>query len=312
MSETVDEGVGASSAEGPLLPDIVPPATTYLLALVAIAIGVLFGPEVAGTPLQMENPGSPASLIPIVIGLTVGTVAVLLVVRYGAGELLLRLGFVGLFAYLPALAVATVIGVLPAIALGLALFGTLWVHPEWYVVNVTGVAYVGVANAILGVSLEPWLIVATLGGMAIYDAYSVYVSEHMQSLVEGASIMDLPMAFVVPRRLGFSLRDGQSLLDIDEDVSVLGFGDAFFPGILAVSAGHFVAAPTVVSWIPLANLPALGTLVGAVIGMVGIHVLGRLVPRSHPALIVLNPAVILGFLGGAMAAGVPLASALGF
>lgn len=293
------------------LPEILPSILTYVLALLAICIGVLFGPEAAGTPLQMENPASATSLIPIVIGVTIGTLAILLVVRLDAGAVLLRVGFVGIFAYLPALAISIVAGPLAALVSGVLLFVLLWIHPEWYIVNVAGVAYVGVANGILGVSLVPGLIVAALLAMAAYDAYSVYVSEHMQSLVEGASVMDLPMAFIVPRRLEFSLRETDSLLDVDEDISVLGFGDAFFPGILAVSAGHFLDAPTLLSGVSLLNAPAIGALLGAVIGMVGIHVLQRLVPRSHPALIVLNPAVILGFLLGAAWVGIWPIAALG-
>lgn len=296
---------------GTRLPEILPSIMTYVLALVAIGIGVLVGPEVAGTPLQMENPDSATSLLPIVIGVTLGTLAILLVVRLNAGALLLRIGFVGIFAYLPALAISIVAGPLAAIAVGVPLFVLLWVHPEWYVINVAGVAYVGVANGILGVSLVPGLIVAALLAMAAYDAYSVYVSEHMQSLVEGASVMDLPMAFIVPRRLGFSLRKTDSLLEVDEEISVLGFGDAFFPGILAVSAGHFLDAPALISGISLLNAPAVGALLGAVLGMAGIHALQRLVPRSHPALIVLNPAVIAGFLLGAVWAGIGPITALG-
>jgi presenilin-like A22 family membrane protease len=297
--------------DGIFLPSFLPSVLTYLLALLAIAIGVLFGPEVAGTPLQMENPGQATSLLPILIGVTIGTLAILLVVRLGAGELLLRLAFVGIFAYLPALGVTTVWGLPAGVGVGLLTFVLLWVHPEWYVVDAAGVAYVGIANAILGVSLVPGLIVATLAAMAVYDAYSVYVSEHMQSLVEGASVMDIPMGFVVPQRLGFSLPAAGSLLDVEESVAVLGFGDAFFPGILAVSAGHFLDAPTLVGGVALLNAPAIGALLGAGLGMVGIHVLQHYVPRSHPALIVLNPAVIAGFLAGAAWAGITPLQALG-
>lgn len=312
MSETADTETASTGATGgTLLPEALPSVLTYLLALAAIAIGVLFGPEVAGTALQMEDPDSATSLLPILIGLTIGTVAILLVIRLDAGELLLRLGFVGLFAYLPALGVTVVAGTVAGVSVGLILFVLLWFHPEWYIVNIAGVGYIGIANGILGVSLVPGLIVATLVAMAVYDAYSVYVSEHMQSLVEGASVMDLPMAFIVPRRLGFSLRNAESLLEIDEEVALLGFGDAFFPGILAVSAGHFLDAPTLLSSVELLNAPAIGALLGAGVGMVGIHVLQRIVPRSHPALIVLNPAVIIGFLLGAVWAGISPVAAMG-
>lgn len=312
MSESDEETESPpQSPTVPLLPGPLPGILTYVLALLSIGIGVILGPEMAGTSLQMENPSQATSLLPIIVGVTIGTLTILLVVRLDAGELLLRILFVGIFAYLPAIAIATVIGTLPGVVVGLATFVLLWIHPEWYILNLAGVAYVGVANAILGVSLVPGLIIAMLVGMAVYDAYSVYVSEHMQSLVEGASVMDIPMAFVVPRRLGFSLRDSGSLLDIDEDVSLLGYGDAFFPGILAVSAGHFVNGQTLVKGVSLLNAPAVGTLIGAVLGMVGIHILQHFVPRSHPALIVLNPAVILGFLIGSIAAGVPVIDALG-
>lgn len=312
MSDAASRREGKSAPDrGHTLPGAVPGILTYVFALLAIGIGVLVGPEMAGTSLQMENPDRATSLLPILIGVTIGTLAILLVVRLHAGEVLLRVLFVGIFAYLPAIAVSTVIDQSMGIVVGVGTFVILWIHPEWYVLNLAGMAYVGVANAILGVSLVPGLIIAMLVGMALYDAYSVYISEHMQSLVEGASVMDIPMAFVVPRRLSFSLQDSDSLLDIEEDVSLLGYGDAFFPGILAVSAGHFVDAPSLVSGVSLLNAPAIGTLLGAIGGMVGIHILQHFLPRSHPALIVLNPAVVLGFIGGVLVAGVPIISALG-
>jgi presenilin-like A22 family membrane protease len=324
--------VGVSSADattGPLarldvdLPDVVPVVTTYLLAVVAMALGVLAAPSLSAAGISMNHdPSSAHTLLPMAVGAAFGTLTILAVQKLGYGKLAVRVLFVGVFGYEAAyLSRAFAPGLALPVALAVAVVVALWVHPEWYVVDVVGVLFCAGVVAYVGISVVPGLVIAALAAMALYDAYSVYVSEHMQALAGGGLDMDIPMAFVVPHDLGFSLRDLGSLEDLTEgehDAALLGFGDALFPGMLAVSAGHFlgagtdtVLAPTLVAGVPYLNAPALGALAGGVVGMVGLHALMKYGDGGQPALVVLNPAVVVGYLVGAVAVGVPLTAALG-
>jgi presenilin-like A22 family membrane protease len=91
---------------------------------------------------------------------------------------------------------------------------------------------------------------------------------------------------------------------------LLGVGDAVFPGMLGASAAVFLVdqAPPIVAGL---NAPALGALVGAFVGMIGLEVLLSKVRRTHAGLPVLNTFVLTGYALGAVAAGVPIATAFG-
>jgi presenilin-like A22 family membrane protease len=324
--------VAVSSADtetGPLagldldVPPAVPGVATYLLALTAMVLGVLAAPSLSAAGVSLEHdPASGHTLLPIIVGAAAGTLTVLLVQRLGYGTVAVRALMIaswGLAAALFSRAFAPGF-VVPAV-LGVAVFAVMWLHPEWYVVDVAGVPFCAGVAAFFGISVVPGLLVGLLVVAAVYDAYSVYVSEHMQSLVDGSFDMNLPPGFVVPRSLDFSLRDLddlEELSDGDESAALLGFGDALYPGMLAVSAGHFLGpgagetlAPTLVAGLPYLNAPALGALAGGVVGMVGLHALAKYGEGTQPALVVLNPGIVGGYLLGGVAAGVPLTTALG-
>jgi presenilin-like A22 family membrane protease len=322
--------VGVSNAEsGPLarldveFPDPVPGVATYALALAAIGLGVLGAPALSAAGIELHHdPGSAHSLVPIVVGGAVGTLTILAVQWLDAGKLVVRAFLIGSWGLAAAVfSQAFAPGLAAPVVLGVAVVVVLWVHPEWYVVDAFGVAYCAGVMAYLGISVVPGLLVALLAGMAAYDAVSVYRTGHMQSLVSGGFDMDVPLAFVVPRRLSFSLRDAGSLDELsgsDDGAAILGFGDALFPGLLAVSAGHFLGpgagetlAPTLVAGVSYLNAPAVGALAGGVVGMVALHALLKHADGAQPALVVLNPAIVGGYLVGAVAAGVPLAAAVG-
>jgi len=82
------------------------------------------------------------------------------------------------------------------------------------------------------------------------------------------------------------------------------------PGLLAVSAGQFLPADPLVAGTIL-NAPALGAMVGSVVGLGGLLALLYAIERAHAGLPVLNACVIAGYLLGALAASVPVATALG-
>jgi len=189
-----------------------------------------------------------------------------------------------------------------------------------------------------------------LAVLAVYDAISVYGTEHMLDLAEGVMDLRVPVVLVIPLTLGFSLLDGDASEeaaledesgeeeaaaetsetsktagaedesgDIDEeppdvtdrDAFFIGLGDAVMPTVLVASAAHFLDAGSLgVSFVPALNLPALMAMVGT---FVGLFILLRMVfaGRAHAGLPLLNGGAIAGYLVGAVAAGVPILTALG-
>ena len=171
--------------------------------------------------------------------------------------------------------------------------------PEWYVINAIAILTGVGAIAMLGISLDIWIIIVLLIVMAAYDAFSVYKTKHMIDLADNVMDLKLPVLFVIPKRRGYSLlkerkRLKQKLKDKEKrEAYFLGVGDIVFPGILAVAAFHnlannglaialsvltgtiagFIALMTfVIKGNPQAGLPFLCS--GAIIGyLVGAHML---------------------------------------
>jgi Uncharacterized protein conserved in archaea len=234
------------------------------------------------------------------------------------------------------------------IAVGAVAAVVLFVYPEWYVNNIAAVVLGVIAIPMFGLGFGPFPVVLLLVAWAGYDAYSVYVSGHMKELAAGAGDLKLPLLFVVPHSLSYSMAEtglDLGIDDTDEDaaeqspttpeppdapdgtaadssetveadsedgpaVQLLGLGDAIIPGMLAVSAGEFLDAPVVLSALN-ANLPAVGAVLGGFLGMAALLVLLHRVEGAHAALPPLNAGVLLGYLVGAVAAGLPVTTALG-
>jgi len=285
-----------------------------LFSLTVLGGVALVGPFQAAGLQAFEDPDALSNVLLIVVEVVVATGAMLLAFRYDRGDLLVRvvvLGAVALLLQYP-VAVALPAGV-PApewvgLAVGTVVAALLWVYPEWYVVDAAAVAFGAAAIAVFGVSLSPLPVLALLVVMAAYDAYSVYVSEHMQSLGSGVVELKLPMVFVVPAERGFSLLAADDLEELSSGAMLLGVGDAVFPGLLAASAAVFVDAPPVFAGL---NAPALGALAGALLGMLALEAILFAVRRAHAGLPALNGGVVAGYLVGAAVAGVPLTEALG-
>lgn len=315
MSET--ESADAESEAGPDR-EFRPWPTLGIFALFFAVLvgGLLLADAYQRAGLEaVENSGSVGFSVLILVEILVVTAVFLLAQRYGYGQTLIRLVLVAVFGFITYLVFTAVLGRgthwLASAAPAAGLAAAIWFYPEWYVLDAAAVLGGAGMVAQFGISLEPFPIVVLLVGMAVYDAYSVYVSGHMKALAKGVGDLRLPMVFVVPASPSYSLLDSENILsDADEGVAFLGLGDAFFPGMLAVSAGVFVDAPRLVAGVPL-NLPALGALLGGVLGMVLLQLLAYRVEGVHAGLPALNGSVLVGYALGAVAAGVPLATALG-
>ncbi|PGF18056.1 hypothetical protein CP556_19435 [Natrinema sp. CBA1119] len=358
--------------------------TTVLLFL-----GVQLGALALVEPFQesgrqaVEDPQNPTNSVLYFGVMLVATGLMLAAFRYDL-DWLIRLLLVGVsvmiswyvFAELvPAIVgtfvsdgVANALAIIASLAVGAAL---LW-YPEWYVIDSAGVVMGAGAAALFGISFGLLPALLLLSVLAIYDAISVYGTEHMLDLADGVMDLKIPVVLVIPMTLSYSYleagstddvleddrdpnestadesapdestadgsaadggqRDGgaaagSSDTDADErdtetdaetdadalerDALFIGLGDAVIPSILVASAAYFLEAGTLsVPGIAL-NLPALGAMVGTISGLLVLMYM-VLEGRPHAGLPLLNGGAIGGYLLGALASGLSLATAIGF
>ena len=91
----------------------------------------------------------------------------------------------------------------------------------------------------------------------------------------------------------------------------IGLGDAVIPTVLVASAAFFVDTSSTISLLGItANLPAVTAMLGTLVGLV-ILLSMVLKGRAHAGLPLLNGGAILGYLLGALVAGMTLVEAIG-
>ena len=154
----------------------------------------------------VENPDDPTNSLLYVVAIVAMTGVMLAAFRYDF-DWAIRLLIVGTSAWLSwyvfSALVSPLAAAVPAVAVGVGLL----VHPEWYVIDTAGVLMGAGAAGLFGISfgLLPALIL--LGVLAVYDAVSVYGTEHMLSLAEGVMDLNIPVVLVIPLSLSYSLLD---------------------------------------------------------------------------------------------------------
>ena len=307
---------------------------------VVVQIGALaLVPAFAESGYQpVEDPQDPTNSLLYIVAIVAMTGVMLAAFRYEF-DWAVRLLIVGVSAWLSwyvfAAFVPPLVAAIPAVAVAVGLL----VHPEWYVIDAAGVLMGAGAAGLFGISfgLLPALVLLTF--LAVYDAISVYGTEHMLSLAEGVMDLRIPVVLVIPLSVSYSLLDDDfaAANDVHEgdgdddggnddgdatepddggdddggrDAFFVGLGDAVVPAVMVASAATFSpAAALSVPFIGL-NLPALCAMVGTVAGLL---VLMRWVMRgrAHAGLPLLNGGAIGGYLIGSVVAGVPLLEALG-
>jgi presenilin-like A22 family membrane protease len=217
--------------------------------------------------------------------------------------------FVLLFV-LPAVRVAGVH--VPALACAVVLGVALYLHPAWYVLDTAGVLVAAGTAGLFGVTFGVLPALLLLGALTVYDAVSVYRTGHMLVLAETAIEQRMPVLFVVPARLDYSLAEdaaGGGDGEGGSDALFVGLGDAVMPTILVASA-----ATLDVSRIPLGTLPLTVPAAAAMLGtLAGLVVLLWVASRTGPqaGLPFLNGGAVAGYLAGALLSGIPLLEALG-
>jgi len=305
---------------------------------------------------QFENPADPTNSL-LYIGLIIVMTALMLAAFRYEFDWVVRAFVVVTSGLLAWYVLGTFLPGLLALALSAGVAVALWVYPEWYVIDAAGVLMGAGAAGLFGISFGLLPAIVLLVVLAVYDAVSVYGTEHMLDLAEGVMGLRVPVVLVVPLTLGFSLLEedpaGEAALEDGEDVDeaepeetedaaepqvaeapedeaaadpaetgkvpemaerdafFIGLGDAVMPTVLVASAAHFAPAPSLaVGFVPALNLPAVTAMIGT---FVGLFILLRMVfaGRAHAGLPLLNGGAIAGYLIGAVAAGVPVLTALG-
>jgi presenilin-like A22 family membrane protease len=306
-------------------------------------------PEFAESGYQaVENPDNPTNSLVYIAAIIAMTGLMLAAFRYDLDQGI-RLLIVGVSAWLSWYVFSAVVSPLaaavPAVAVGVALLA----YPEWYVIDAAGVLMGAGAAGLFGISFGLLPALLLLGFLAVYDAISVYGTEHMLSLAEGVMDLNIPVVLVIPLSLSYSLLGeeaeeaedgagnpdssdeaddpGEAAVDDaetdeggadvseptdieDRDAFFIGLGDAVIPAVLVASAARFSSAdPLSVPLIGI-NLPALLAMVGSLGGLL-VLMSWVIKGRPHAGLPLLNGGAIGGYLIGSVVAGVPLIEAVG-
>lgn len=298
----------------------------------------LAGPfETAGYQ-SVDDPQNPANSALYVGVILVATVVMLGLMRYGRttglrAVLVLTSGLIAGYVFSVALPPVTVgalggFNISPWIG-GAAIVAGLLYYPEWWVIDASGLLMGMGAAALFGISFGLLPALLLLGALAVYDAISVYGTEHMLTLASGVMELRVPVIIILPTTLSYSfIDDAESMADSvgneneggddaeaqeegsedghDREAIFIGLGDAVIPSILVASASVFLETPSIMG----IEMAPLGAIVGT---LAGLFVLLWMVlkGRAHAGLPLLNGGAITGYLVAAIAAGVPLVTALG-
>jgi len=254
-----------------------------LLVLTQVIAVLLAAPFAASGIKAFQDPESMWNTVYFIILIIGFTALILLVLKFGGDKLVqfIMLAAVAVTMYY-VMAVLVPYGYVP-IVITIALTVLLYIYPEWYILDATGLVIGGGAAAMFGISLDIIPVILLMILLAIYDAISVYKTKHMVSLAESIVDMRLPILFVLPRKRNFSIVKNSDM----GEAFFMGLGDAIIPSMLVVSA--FVNYTSAA--------PALGAALGT---LAGYAVLSRIAGRGkpHAGLPFLNSGAIIGFVIG--------------
>ena len=161
----------------------------------------------------VEDPSDPTNSLVYVGAILVATAAMLAAFKFDL-QWVVR-GFVVLAtASLSWYVFSVLLSPLPAIGASIAVAAALVVHPEWYVIDTAGVVMGAGAAGLFGISFGLLPALVLLAVLAVYDAISVYGTEHMLDLAAGVMDLNLPVVLVIPTTLSYSLRDAAAAADV--------------------------------------------------------------------------------------------------
>ncbi|MEF8915549.1 presenilin family intramembrane aspartyl protease PSH, partial [Natronomonas sp.] len=191
-------------------------ATVGIFLLVQLGSLALVQPFMDAGYQTVEDPSDPTNSL-----LYIGAILVATLVMLGAMKLdverliqgLIIFASVFLSFYVFSVVVPSVVtvaglnvlAVLAALALGAGLLG----YPEWYVIDAAGIVMGAGAAGLFGISFGLLPAIVLLVVLAVYDAISVYGTEHMLTLASGVMDLRLPVVLVIPLTLSYSFLDEQ-------------------------------------------------------------------------------------------------------
>ncbi len=312
----------------------------------AIFLAIQIGALALVTPFRnagyqaVENPTDPTNSLVYLLAILVATAVMLVVIKLGIDQLL-RILLIGVSAFLTFYVFSVVVPPLISISgihllawlLAASLGVLLYWYPEWFVIDAAGILIAGGAAGLFGISFGPLPALLLLSVLAVYDAISVYRTEHMLTLAESVTDLKLPLLFVIPLSPAYSFLDDSGLPEttsspeatpnggatdepetgesgFDREAFFIGLGDTVMPTIMVASAAAFVTGPQYSLPGIVVNLPAIGAMVGTFVGL-GILLYFVAQGRAHAGLPLLNGGAISGYLLGALISGIPLIQALG-
>lgn len=302
------------------------PVLVMLLFIIAVQVlAIAITPAISASDNRVfADPSSTSNPFVYMLLILAFTAALLLAIKKKKNWIVngfIQLSIATSIYYLMVAFVSPLLALLPTVA-ALVL---LRCYPEWYVIDIFGIAVCAGISSLFGVSMTILPALMLLVILAVYDALSVYKTRHMVSLAEGVIRVKAPLLFVVPKSRGYSFRKDagavSSSLDQGEPggsagssnssnsrsspqsagkkgAFFLGLGDAIIPTILVVSAysslpvGGFLGI----------NLPTIGAMLGTYLGFMALMTTSR--DRPQAGLPFLNSGVILGFLAGCAASGI--------
>ena len=283
------------------------PAVLFMgvLFLASIGLSMAFSRTADEANIRaFEDPDSLANPV-IYLGIVVVfTLGILLIAKYGRrilikyvvlGSVLMTIYYVAWPLLAKPLGMGAPVGPAEVIAglLSLGLTALLWFYPEWYVINLVGVAVAAGAAGIFGISFGLLPCLLLLVAFAVYDAIAVYRTKHMLALADSILELRLPIMFVVPKTRGYSfLEETRRVKDPQPDekpreAMFMGLGDAVIPGVLVVSSLTFLEGPG-------ALVVSLATLAGSLVGF-GALMWFVMKGNPHAGLPLLNGGAIAGF-----------------
>ncbi|MES3517569.1 MAG: presenilin family intramembrane aspartyl protease [Natronomonas sp.] len=329
-------------------------ATVGLFLLVQLGALALIDPFVDAGFQTVEDPSDPTNSLLYIGAILVATVVMLAAIKFGVdrflqGLVIFAAVFLSWYVFtvvIPPVVVVSGLNVLAVVA-SLALGGALVLYPEWYVIDAAGVVMGAGAAGLFGISfgLLPAAVLLTV--LAVYDAISVYGTEHMLTLASGVMDLRLPVVLVVPLTLSYSFleEDGaeavegatpdggepeaastgeeptdESAVDgaepedagaFDRDAFFIGLGDAVIPTILVASAAFFRPGGVALLDVPgiALTVPALGAMVGTIAGLL-VLIWMVMKGRAHAGLPLLCGGALAGYLLASLTVGVGVVEAL--
>ncbi|MBX0302810.1 presenilin family intramembrane aspartyl protease PSH [Haloarcula salinisoli] len=171
----------------------------------------------------VEDPSDPTNSIVYVGAILLATGGMLLAFKYDADQLirgLIVFSSAWLSLYIFRLVAPPVyVGGFNVVALALAtLLGVaLLVYPEWYVIDTAGAVMGAAAAGLFGISFGILPALLLLSVLAVYDAISVYGTEHMLTLASGVMDLRVPVVLVIPLSLSYSFLDATTPDPAGED-----------------------------------------------------------------------------------------------